>query len=171
MTPELVNRCLTLQEVASLTSQLGYVYAANRRAIKPCSTILFTDFNHRPLQRFESIQDSSYKRWTNCEWWRESFQALWTDAPIASSSTFDSTTTLSSEVTSLPTAATPTSIEPTTTEPTTTEPAATISAPSRACKTSVVYLTADSSEELCELSPDEVYIIGGIVDHNRYKVR
>lgn len=34
----------------------------------------------------------------------------------------------------------------------------------------VVYLTADSEEELTELKPEEVYIIGGICDHNRYKV-
>lgn len=35
---------------------------------------------------------------------------------------------------------------------------------------SVVYLTADSDEELLELKEDETYIIGGIVDHNRYTV-
>jgi len=33
----------------------------------------------------------------------------------------------------------------------------------------VVYLTADSSEELTELKEGETYIIGGICDHNRYK--
>ncbi|KAF5363931.1 hypothetical protein D9756_000279 [Leucocoprinus leucothites] len=36
-------------------------------------------------------------------------------------------------------------------------------------KETIVYLTADSNEELSELKPDETYIIGGIVDHNRYK--
>lgn len=35
----------------------------------------------------------------------------------------------------------------------------------------VVYLTADTEDELTELKPDEVYIIGGICDHNRYKVK
>lgn len=35
---------------------------------------------------------------------------------------------------------------------------------------SVIYLTADSSEELTELKEGETYIIGGICDHNRYKV-
>lgn len=42
--------------------------------------------------------------------------------------------------------------------------------PVKCAKESVVYLTADSDETLSELKPDETYIIGGIVDRNRYKV-
>jgi Trm5-related predicted tRNA methylase len=38
-------------------------------------------------------------------------------------------------------------------------------------KSTIVYLTADSDEELVELKETETYIIGGICDHNRYKVR
>ena len=33
----------------------------------------------------------------------------------------------------------------------------------------IVYLTGDAEEELEEFDPEEVYIIGGIVDHNRLK--
>lgn len=40
----------------------------------------------------------------------------------------------------------------------------------KAIKRQVVYLTADTDADLLELRPDETYIIGGIVDHNRYKV-
>jgi len=36
-------------------------------------------------------------------------------------------------------------------------------------KGKVVYLTADAEDELSELKDDEVYIVGGICDHNRYK--
>ncbi|KAJ7639363.1 guanine-1-methyltransferase-domain-containing protein [Roridomyces roridus] len=38
-------------------------------------------------------------------------------------------------------------------------------------KPTIVYLTADSDEELTELKPEETYIIGGICDHNRLKRR
>ncbi|KAG2156368.1 guanine-1-methyltransferase-domain-containing protein [Suillus clintonianus] len=36
-------------------------------------------------------------------------------------------------------------------------------------RASVVYLTADSEDELMELKEGEIYVIGGICDHNRYK--
>ena len=36
-------------------------------------------------------------------------------------------------------------------------------------KEQLVYLTADSTDEIKDLDPNDVYIIGGIVDRNRHK--
>lgn len=36
-------------------------------------------------------------------------------------------------------------------------------------KDKIVYLSADADETLTELKKDELYVIGGIVDRNRYK--
>ena len=44
------------------------------------------------------------------------------------------------------------------------------SAEQQQTKDTVVYLTADSEHELTELTEHETYIIGGLCDHNRYKV-
>lgn len=42
--------------------------------------------------------------------------------------------------------------------------------PSRSAQENVVYLTADSPYEIDALEEGMTYVIGGIVDHNRYKV-
>ena len=36
-------------------------------------------------------------------------------------------------------------------------------------KEKIVYLTADAEEEITEIEEDKVYVIGGLVDHNRIK--
>lgn len=121
-----------------MTSQLAFLYSANRRAVVPIEQVIFTSFNARTKARMDSMNDSAYLRWPRTQFWSESYENLWRseegDAPA------DDSTTPSTQV--MP----------------------------RVEKEKVVYLTADTDEELAELREDEVYIIGGIVDHNRYKV-
>lgn len=92
------------------------------------------------LRRLEGINESGYKRWSKTEWWMESYERLWD--PHTDATNHDPP----QNDEKLP------------------------STPSTCHKDAVVYLTADSEEELSELKPDETYIIGGIVDRNRYKV-
>ncbi|KAI5833804.1 hypothetical protein K523DRAFT_397280 [Schizophyllum commune Tattone D] len=62
-------------EVKSLASQLGYTYSANRRAPTPFK-LLFTGLGGRTLERLESQNDASYKRWQGTEWWREGYEGF-----------------------------------------------------------------------------------------------
>lgn len=124
-----------MKEIISLTSQLAYTYSANRRSIRPFETLLYTSLNARTLTRMDAANDASYKRWSNTEWWEESYDGLWSDERVD-----DAEDKLEKRKRT------------------------------RAPKESVIYLTADSEHELLELREGETYIIGGICDHNRYKV-
>ena len=156
-----------MQEVISLSSQLAYTYSANRQASFPFSLIC-TSLNGRLHDRLESLGDASYKRWSSTEWSSESYESLWSPQVDASRSDGSS---------SIPEASPSRPPEPVEKEGSSLVPcAATEATPTlqndvpRFPKPSFVYLTADTEDELTELRPDETYIIGGIVDHNRYKV-
>ncbi|RXW25397.1 hypothetical protein EST38_g457 [Candolleomyces aberdarensis] len=157
----------SLQEIKSLSSQLAYTYSANRNASFPFD-LLFTSLDGQTLARLESLGDAGYKRWTSTEWWEEGFDRLWAgqrgsrqpsgvsavssgdqggSTPAASSSQEDSVAFVPS-------------------------PAHNPEDPQESThdiRQKIVYLTADSEEELTVLDPEETYIIGGICDHNRYK--
>ncbi|KAG5648793.1 hypothetical protein DXG03_000142 [Asterophora parasitica] len=134
------------KEVISLCSQLAYTYSANRNAAYPF-TLLYTSLNGRTFTRLESQNDAGYKRWTNTEWWQEGYEQLWQGQAAPPIFAPDE-----ANISAL--------VEPI--QPPTSEGWS-------AVQQSVIYLTADSEEELTELKPEESYIIGGICDHNRYK--
>ncbi|KAI9574831.1 guanine-1-methyltransferase-domain-containing protein [Boletus coccyginus] len=129
------------KEINSLTSQLAYTYSANRHAACSFSVLLFTSLNGRTKQRLDAINDAGYRRWSRTEWWEEGYDRLWTELP--------------SQRPQSPSEKTNTEVCP--------------ALPAQADRKNIVYLTADSSEELFELNERETYIIGGICDHNRYK--
>lgn len=150
----------------SLCSQLAYTYSANRQASFPFS-LIYTSLNGRTLNRLESMGDASYKRWTNTTWWLEGYSRLWEteeDIPQPDKETEHIQTDLTS--------ANREKEGPSGSAITLSE-AATLTHPKNIqnkTQKSTIYLTADSEDELSELKPDETYIIGGICDHNRYKV-
>ena len=145
----------------SLCSQLAYTYSANRQASFPFS-LIYTSLNGRTFDRLESMGDAGYKRWTNAKWWSENYSRLWENedipqldtetVPLRSTDGEKEDPSVSATTSSKGTQAYPNIIR------------------NNTLKSTVVYLTADSEEELSELRPDETYIIGGICDHNRYKV-
>ena len=120
----------------------------------PFSSLLFTSLDGRTFTRLESISNAAYKRWVDTDWWSESYERLW-EAP---ESNVEAGEDAGNE-------------EPLQVQGSTRKiEASKQRKPQRAPRETIVYLTADSTEELEELKEDETYIIGGICDHNRYKV-
>ncbi|KAJ2921179.1 hypothetical protein H1R20_g15916, partial [Candolleomyces eurysporus] len=158
----------SIQEIKSLSSQLAYTYSANRSASFPFE-LLFTSLDGQTLARLESLGDAGYRRWTNTEWWEEGFDRLWAGqrgsrqpsgvSAVSSGDQGGSTPAASSSqehsVAFVPSPA-PNPEDP--------------QESTHDIRQKIVYLTADSEEELTVLDPGETYIIGGICDHNRYKV-
>ena len=149
-----------MQEVKSLTSQLAYTYSANRKAVHPFSSLLFTSLDGRTLARMDAMNNAAYKRWVNAEWWEEDYPRLW-EGKVEESAK-EQQATIAEETHAAD------SVEEAQGAERKKQPRK--RAPSRADRETVVYLTADSEEELTELKEGETYNSGGIVDHNRYKV-
>ncbi|KAL1944097.1 hypothetical protein VTO73DRAFT_3282 [Trametes versicolor] len=142
---------MTENEVKSLSSQLAYTYSANKKAQHPFSSLLFTSLNGRTLTRMDATNHSAYKRWVGAEWWSEGYEQLWEGGEVGAPSSIEGAEGEIAEKSGR--AAKRTKKQQ----------------PSRAARDTVIYLTADADDELTELKEGETYIIGGIVDHNRYK--
>ncbi|KAF9057861.1 guanine-1-methyltransferase-domain-containing protein [Panaeolus papilionaceus] len=147
------------KEIKSLCSQLAYTYSTNRNASFPFS-LIFSSLNGRTFERLESLGEASYKRWASTTWWTSGYEQLW----IAEES---------NNVPTVPTLDLPEAVAtPENNDASASIPTSKIESKSDIHtypRDKIVYLTADTDEELTELLPDEIYIIGGIVDHNRYK--
>lgn len=148
-----------------MVAQLGYCYSTNRSSTRPFD-MLITSFNARLRQKFDAIDGKPHQNWRGVEWWDDSWDQLWaTDEVDAKTgqSQHANTSTDPGERQSDPDIhdfASNTHPDPTQTTP---------QKPSRVPQTSIVYLTGDSPNVLDTLTPGETYILGGIVDHNRYK--
>ena len=113
--------------------------------------------NGRTKTRMDGHNNAAYKRWVGAEWWEDSYTRLWESGTTPEGA--EGQGEIGVEV------------DPVAEEVPEGRSKRTKREPSHAEKGTVVYLTADTEDELTELKEGETYIIGGIVDHNRYKVR
>jgi len=155
------------QEVTSLCSQLAYTYSVNRRASYPF-TLFYTSLNGRTFTRLEGMSDAGYKRWANTEWWQEGYERLWLGQRGATQDDRETGESKNQQESGNVDESKPED-EPKESQGIEIESGA--GETENDIQKNVVYLTADSEEELTELKEDEIYIIGGICDHNRYKVK
>ncbi|CAK9782150.1 hypothetical protein CC85DRAFT_312434 [Cutaneotrichosporon oleaginosum] len=138
-------------EITSMVSQLTYVYAANRTAKFPVSSVLHTSFSPESSPRlWEKLGRAQWHRWNRMHFWaggvdtlsatmKEHVEKEQDPAPQKKPGEVASVEDLSDPHLPFP------------------------------ASRQLVYLSADAEEELTTLSEDEVYIIGGIVDRNRHK--
>lgn len=127
-----------------MATQISFCYASNRASSQPVTPLLVTSFGGRLKDRMDNNTQATYLKWKGMEWWTEGYESLYSSLPSSSSSS--STTVEKIEMGHL-------SGKP----------------KSRTDKSSIIYLSGDSPNVLTSLEEGTTYIIGGIVDHNRYK--
>jgi tRNA (guanine9-N1)-methyltransferase len=134
-----------------MASQLCYVYSANRLAERPFQTLLHTSFSAESSPRlWEKMLKTKREVWNRCYWTEGGIDRLADRFGLSPKDHGSQEPDASSSSSSAPKLQLPETISPET--------------------HSLVYLSADAEEELETLSENEIYIIGGIVDKNRYKV-
>ncbi|KAK4049630.1 tRNA (guanine(9)-N(1))-methyltransferase [Microbotryomycetes sp. JL221] len=147
------DQLMTDREVKSMASQLGFCYAANRASPKPLD-LMITSLSGRLKQRFDSLPDKAHESWRHVEWWHEGYEQLWRDENNQLRQQTDVSAASNSSDTSR---------EVVTVGHKRGQPR------SKCDKSSIVYLTGDSPNILASIEEGKTYVLGGIVDRNRYK--
>ncbi|GAA5981136.1 hypothetical protein JCM11641_003124 [Rhodosporidiobolus odoratus] len=181
---------MTDKEVKSMASQLAYCYSANRSTKRPFP-LLISSFNGRLRESFERRKD--WASWKGVEWWEEGLEVLYEGARAdlttvaKAGANQELLTSTPSAVPTEPDDALPvTAVRPnvevsanleTPSPEYASSPAPTVAMGvfrgqprSTAPQSSIVYLTGDSPNVLSSLEPGTTYVLGGIVDRNRYKL-
>lgn len=168
---------LRLQDIKSMSTQLAHVYNVNRNAVGPVD-IIMTPLNGQLRERLDALNNQDYLRWKRIRTLDVPIQALWSqpldskDHQVAEGTSASASDNAGAQVddrSGSTEASTSALASDGTSEPSLTEGRGERPIP-RVDQNSVMYLTADSENTLTELEEGKTYIIGGIVDHNQYKV-
>lgn len=144
-----------------MSSQVAYCYAANRNATNPFP-ILVSSFSGRLKDSYDKRQD--HFNWKGVEWWEEGFERLYqAEEEEVEQSTAEPPST------SDETATAPEKVEEEEVKDPVKMGVHAGRPKSTAPKSSIIYLTGDSPNVLTHIEPGHTYVLGGIVDRNRYK--
>lgn len=140
-----------------MNTQLAYCHSANRGSSQPVK-VLYSSFSGRLRQRMESI-GSTHEKWKGIEYWEEPYEGLWQaaeetvkqpEAGAGEEGEGEKNAVASSSKITI---------------------GAEAGKPRSTCaRSDVVYLTGDSPNIITSFESNKTYILGGIVDRNRYKM-
>ncbi|OCF75178.1 hypothetical protein I204_04029 [Kwoniella mangroviensis CBS 8886] len=164
---ELMNE----QEINSMSSQIGFCYSSNRIAPKPIKSILHTGFSpEKSPQLWTKMIDRNWDRWSRSHWWKEDVGVL--HSMLSSDEESKRQDKIGMQIDNIPDQETET--EDKSDQDKSSQLQSHLTGPIlppglTANKHTLIYLSADAEEELETLDESHIYIIGGIVDRNRYK--
>jgi tRNA (guanine9-N1)-methyltransferase len=138
-----------------MNTQLSYCHSVNRKSENPLH-LLYSSFNGRLKSRMDNF-GKTHENWKGVEWWEEGYEKLWegfasetaaneeeVEGGVETNAVASSSKILIGHEAGKPRAA--------------------------SIKSDVIYLTGDSPNILTSFEAGKTYILGGIVDHNRYKL-
>lgn len=159
---------MTDGEITSMASQLTYVYSVNKSAKRPFAAVLHTSFGPETTPRlWEKLGKSMWSRWVRMHFWEQGLDVLADVMRKGEQEAVEEKETGTAGTSEENESSTEAHDGEADLRKALTGPKLPHTIPA---SSQLVYLSADADEELTTLSPNEVYVIGGIVDRNRHKM-
>lgn len=136
-----------------MNTQLNYCHSVNRKAELPLK-LLYTSFGGNLRKRMDSI-GANHENWKGVEWWENGYEGLYEALSAGAMEGVEGEgADGNAQASSSKIALGHRKGEPRST----------------AAQSDIIYLTGDSPNILHTIDKGKTYVLGGIVDHNRYKL-